>query len=169
MCDKGGGRKLVCICRYVDEDQGSQERAQEPSTSRGHGRSCRPGILTRNPFLNYCRYIRENNCGLSAVQVVQRAAREWKTMSKEEKEKFRSDCTGGRKSRNPFFNFIREKRGEVCVKSQTDLVKRAAEEWNKMNEAEKMKYRDVAKKVPRKKGLKRRRSRERRMAKKARK
>jgi hypothetical protein len=162
MSKESKGKNLVCYCQEVEE---TRENAPEPEASTSHAqprtsRNCRPGIKTRNPFFNYCRHIRETNCGLSAVDVVKRAAQEWKSMSPEQKNEYRSNCTGGRKTRNPFLNYVREKRGEVCGPSQTEIVRAAAQEWRGMSVNEKAKYQGDAKKVPRRKGLKRRQNRQ---------
>ncbi|XP_050078680.1 protamine-like [Anopheles maculipalpis] len=46
---------------------------------------CRPGKQTRNPYLNFLRDYRRNNCHLSAVDVVRHGAEEWRRMTDEQK------------------------------------------------------------------------------------
>lgn len=43
------------------------------------------GTLHRNPYLNFLREFRQRNCGLSAVEIIRRGAKEWQNMCKESK------------------------------------------------------------------------------------
>lgn len=47
-----------------------------------------PGPVQRNPFLNFLREYRKNNCGLTAIETVRQGAIAWKTLSKEEKFRY---------------------------------------------------------------------------------
>nr|XP_014092192.1 protamine isoform X2 [Bactrocera oleae] len=75
-----------------------QKTMSTRSTTKGNGASktafyktktgkCqRPsGTLHRNPYLNFLREFRLRNTDLSAVEIICRGAREWKSMPKEEK------------------------------------------------------------------------------------
>uniref|UniRef100_A0A0K8U403 HMG box domain-containing protein n=1 Tax=Bactrocera latifrons TaxID=174628 RepID=A0A0K8U403_BACLA len=53
------------------------------------GKCHRPcGTLHRNPYLNFLREFRLRNSGLSAVEIIRRGAREWRSMPKEDKLQF---------------------------------------------------------------------------------
>lgn len=149
--NKKVGKKYNCVCVEVPDEGASTSAGPSNCTTP---RSCRPGIMTKNPFLNYCRHIRETHCGLSAIDVVKKAAQDWRTFSPEKKKQFSSNCGGGRKTRNPFLNYVRELRGASCGKHQVTIVKEAAQQWNTMSGDEKMKYQVIAKKAPRRHGLK---------------
>lgn len=49
-------------------------------------------------------------------------------------------CSMGKLTGNPFFNFVREVRREMCGKKQTDVVIEASRRWNHMTHCEKCKY-----------------------------
>ncbi|XP_017482450.1 PREDICTED: protamine-like [Rhagoletis zephyria] len=53
------------------------------------GKCQRPrGPLHRNPYLNFLREFRQRNCGLSAVEIIRRGAKEWNNMAKESKLRY---------------------------------------------------------------------------------
>lgn len=52
------------------------------------GKCHKPGILTRNPFLNFLRLFRKTHSGLTVVQVAVRGAHEWNRMPEEKKLPF---------------------------------------------------------------------------------
>ena len=41
-------------------------------------------------------------------------------------------CNPGKMTKNPFLNFVREFRKERCGRRQADIIKEAAEHWNKL-------------------------------------
>lgn len=49
-------------------------------------------------------------------------------------------CSMGKLTGNPFFNFVREVRRDMCGKKQTDVVIEASRRWNRMTHCEKCKY-----------------------------
>lgn len=54
------------------------------------------------------------------------------------------ECPPGRVTANPFFNFIREVRTQMCGQSQTAIAVEAARRWNSMSCEEKSRYRQQA-------------------------
>uniref|UniRef100_A0A182VV28 HMG box domain-containing protein n=1 Tax=Anopheles minimus TaxID=112268 RepID=A0A182VV28_9DIPT len=46
---------------------------------------CKPGKKTRNPYLNFLRDFRQQNCHLSVVEVVRQGAERWRQMSDDQK------------------------------------------------------------------------------------
>lgn len=64
---------------------GRVSRIKEENTTR-LGRGCyKPGIATRNPFLNYLREVRRLNCGISILQIARQGGAEWRRMTEEQK------------------------------------------------------------------------------------
>lgn len=45
----------------------------------------KPGPVVRNPYLNFLRKFRKENCGLSPIETVRRGAQAWKNLSEEER------------------------------------------------------------------------------------
>ncbi|XP_011181364.1 protamine-like protein 99C isoform X1 [Zeugodacus cucurbitae] len=91
-----------------------QKTLSTRSTTKGNGASktafyktrtgkCqRPsGTLHRNPYLNFLREFRLRNTGLSAVEIIRRGAREWKSMPKEEKLQYIEEAFYAPKKRKP--------------------------------------------------------------------
>lgn len=48
-------------------------------------RCYRAGNPTRNPFFNFLREFRRNNCGISITEIAVQGAQEWRQMSDEQK------------------------------------------------------------------------------------
>ncbi|KFB39787.1 hypothetical protein ZHAS_00007153 [Anopheles sinensis] len=70
-----------------DSKQSAQPMAEswgEPS-SRRNAMTCNPGRKSRNPYINYLREFRRQNCHLSAVEVVRQGAERWRKMTDEQK------------------------------------------------------------------------------------
>lgn len=49
---------------------------------------CRPGKITKNPFVNFIREVRKTLCGHRQADVIKEAAHRWRTMTIEEKRRF---------------------------------------------------------------------------------
>ncbi|XP_065361672.1 protamine-like [Calliphora vicina] len=58
------------------------------SSRRSGGRCLKPGPVGRNPYLNFLRQFRKQNCGLSPVETIRAGAKEWKRLNKEERLRF---------------------------------------------------------------------------------
>ena len=59
-------------------------------TRRRHGGGCsgrcmHPGPIVRNPYLNFLRKFRRENCGLTPVETIRRGAKAWKSLSIKER------------------------------------------------------------------------------------
>lgn len=63
--------------------------SEGPSQALSNERSCNPGVLTNNPWLNFLRYVRTKYCGIRQRELFQRAASLWESMSEDEKQPFR--------------------------------------------------------------------------------
>lgn len=153
------GDEMVCRFRTGGQPNCAEANANEPSTSgvkttktappKKPRKPCKPGILTRNAFMNFVRKIREEQCGLSQPEIVKEAAKQWKLMTTEQKSQYQSRCTGGRMTRNAFLNYCREVRGMTCGRPQTEIIKEAAREWRKLSKEEKEQYNQMARRIQR--------------------
>lgn len=52
------------------------------------GRCLRPGPVGRNPYFNFLRDYRKENCGMSAVETVRRGAAAWNSLPEEKRVKY---------------------------------------------------------------------------------
>ncbi|KAJ8941577.1 hypothetical protein NQ314_010351 [Rhamnusium bicolor] len=68
----------------------------------------------------------------------------------------------GRVTRNPFLNFMRDFRKSNNGLKLTELTKRGAELWRKMNDRQKSPYCQLARQAPKRRSRRRRRRRKRR-------
>uniref|UniRef100_A0A034WRG3 Uncharacterized protein n=1 Tax=Bactrocera dorsalis TaxID=27457 RepID=A0A034WRG3_BACDO len=75
--------------------------------SKGKGKCHRPGPLMRNPYLNFLREFRKQNCGLTAVEIIKRGAQAWRAVPKEKRLRYieeafyapkRKGCRGAQQS-----------------------------------------------------------------------
>ncbi|XP_017477757.1 PREDICTED: uncharacterized protein LOC108367613 [Rhagoletis zephyria] len=69
--------KMNCVSKTTAFNQTKAGKCQRPS-----------GPLHRNPYLNFLREFRQRNCGLSAVEIIRRGAKEWNNMAKESKLRY---------------------------------------------------------------------------------
>lgn len=71
-----------------------------PSTSTNN-RTCNPGRMTNNPWLNFLRYFRTLCCGIRQTELFQRAAQAWRNMTEVEKEPYRQQAEQMKSMRSP--------------------------------------------------------------------
>lgn len=60
----------------------------ERNTNSSSPKCVRPGPSTRNPYLNFLRQYRKDNCGMTAVELIVNGAKEWKKLTNEQKCKY---------------------------------------------------------------------------------
>lgn len=59
---------------------------KDKEDKKGVGKKClKPGVLTRNPFFNFLRKLRAENCGLTIIQIAKKGGIEWRGMTDAEK------------------------------------------------------------------------------------
>ncbi|XP_037938748.1 uncharacterized protein LOC119671930 [Teleopsis dalmanni] len=84
-------KKIVCAQKkkQVKPRCGPSTPARKRKRKKAKKDKCmKPGPITNNPFLNYIRYFKKQNCGLSPRETVRRAASTWNRMTPEQKNKF---------------------------------------------------------------------------------
>lgn len=76
----------VCNKKPVTKRPRAAGRKRAGGTKRQRGRGCRgrcmkPGPIVRNPYLNFLRKFRKENCGLTPVETIRRGAKAWKSLT----------------------------------------------------------------------------------------
>ncbi|ENN71260.1 protamine-like [Dendroctonus ponderosae] len=64
---------------------------------RRRGRKCRPGVKTKNPFLNYLRVFRKKHCRWPQSKIAVEGAKCWCKMNDQERHKFYKQACSMRK------------------------------------------------------------------------
>lgn len=70
----GGGRKTGVNCELTEN---KRSKSTCIDSSNEQKKSCRPGKLTRNPFFNFLRIYRQQNCHLKTIEVARQGALKW--------------------------------------------------------------------------------------------
>ncbi|KAM7355634.1 uncharacterized protein ACRADG_001636 [Cochliomyia hominivorax] len=91
LCSRPGARKTRSRRRRPQMSSLCSRPAARRGRSRSRrsgGRCFKPGPIVRNPYLNFLRQFRKQNCGLSPIETIQEGAKEWKRLTQAEKLKF---------------------------------------------------------------------------------
>ncbi|KNC33107.1 hypothetical protein FF38_04700 [Lucilia cuprina] len=76
------------VCGRPMGGRGRRSKRHRSGGRRSSGRCLKPGPVGRNPYLNFLRKFRKENCGLSPIETIQEGAKEWKRLKKEDRLKF---------------------------------------------------------------------------------
>ncbi|XP_037823495.1 uncharacterized protein LOC119611850 [Lucilia sericata] len=76
------------VCGRPMSGRGRRSQRRRSGGRRSGGRCLKPGPVGRNPYLNFLRKFRKENCGLSPIETIQEGAKEWKRLKKEDRLKF---------------------------------------------------------------------------------
>lgn len=88
---KSSGSNSTIDCSKFLNQKGNT-RGGSLSSDRS-GKCHKQGPVTRNPFFNFLRDYRKKHCGKSVVEIAREGAKEWRSMSEQQKEQYiKSAC-----------------------------------------------------------------------------
>lgn len=68
--------------KQEDKKEKNEKAGKSGEEKQRSGTKCyKAGIITRNPFFNYLRTIRESQCGLSITEIAKYGSEQWRKMS----------------------------------------------------------------------------------------
>ncbi|TMW43007.1 hypothetical protein DOY81_011913, partial [Sarcophaga bullata] len=124
----------VCSKKPVIKRSGTKRASTKRSSTKRAGtrrrrsgcrvRCMKPGPIVRNPYLNFLRKFRKENCGLTPVETIRRGARAWKSLTVSEKLSYIKEAFYAPKRRRNMQCHLVCKKKPTCGKGQRKRGKR---------------------------------------------